>query len=75
MRINKSVACNRAIDYLQHATINVGIAGVGVGSSQSERARADLGQRTANATNMATSWIAPEKIVLMSLLPTVSLLS
>jgi len=46
--VNKCVACNGAIE-LQHATLDIGVAGVGIGSRQLERSRTDLGQRTTAA--------------------------
>ena len=54
--IDKSVArgrTNRAIN-LQHATVDIGVAGVSVSSSQIQCARADLGQGAANAATLAT---------------------
>jgi hypothetical protein len=42
--INKCVACNRPI-HLQHAAINIGVTGVGIGSRQSECSTTDFSQR------------------------------
>jgi hypothetical protein len=48
VRFDDGIACNRAID-LQHATVDVGGAGIGVDSRKCERASADLGERPASA--------------------------
>jgi hypothetical protein len=40
--IDKRVACNRAI-HLQHAAIDIGVTGIGIGSRQIERSGTDLG--------------------------------
>jgi hypothetical protein len=42
--IDKCIAGNGAI-HRQHATVNIGVASVGIGSREKERSRADLGQR------------------------------
>jgi len=51
--IDKCVAPNRAIN-LQHAAIDISVAGIGVGSPEDECPRADFRQRPAAAATGAT---------------------
>jgi hypothetical protein len=72
--MDESVARNGAI-YLQNTTIDVGVTGIGIRSSNHKRSRPNFSQRTAGAAILATVPDHAGKGSAQIFLPTVTLLA